>query len=173
MLTLQDIDSKIKMEIKVLKKDVVSFTKHPFKKADLLVYSIVALFICGLFLVFFLLPKEQAKGFCVSVDDKTAFTYLYSDNSYEVGQGFSDRITVENNAGDVTVTVFIDESKTEYNVIYFNKTKRTVKVIDSNCSIRKDCVYSQEISDSGAIICVPHKLRVLPLNPVSFNPRVG
>jgi hypothetical protein len=36
---------------------------------------------------------------------------------------------------------------------------------DSNCSRHRDCVYLEAISDvSGAILCVPNSLKILPLN---------
>ena len=33
-------------------------------------------------------------------------------------------------------------------------------MIDANCSVSKDCVYTPSLKGDSAIVCVPHKLKI-------------
>ena len=78
--------------------------------------------------------------------------------------------TVENG---MEITVYTDKNKTGYNVILIDTNKLSASVIESTCSSSKDCVFSPEITKNGAIYCLPHGLKVVPLKSSGFIPPVS
>ena len=143
--------------------------RKAFAKWDILIYTLSLLTIASLFIAFIITPKSSSSdGFRVFVGDKQAFTFKYSDKSFTITDGYD--IIVTNDGELYTVTV-----KTErgFNQITADTVKKTVKVTDADCSIGKDCVHTVALSgNTGAIICVPHDLRVLPLKG-GFTPPIA
>ena len=80
----------------------------------------------------------------------------------------TDNIKVEENNSDTVKLLFVTDGgslseHTDYNIIEINKSARSVRITESDCSNRKDCVYSPAITNSaGLIVCSPHRLRILP-----------
>lgn len=136
-----------------------------FRIADVLVYSAVALLVFLLFLSFVILPNtSDYNGFKIIADGKEIFTLKFKDGTYEQ-KDFSGQIEVlpqEN--GELIITVFTNAEKSEYNVLLVSLTEKTVKVTESNCSIKKDCVHSPKIDGAGKMIaCMPHGLKIVAL----------
>lgn len=137
-----------------------------FAAFDLLVYALVILICAGLFLGFVIIPKhDSGNGFIVYYKDEKIFSFYYDDLKYDVEE-FDGSVNVENTdpeKGLYTITVFMGGEK-NYNVLSVSAKDKTVKVAEANCSYRKDCVHTPEIKDgSGAIYCLPHGLKILPL----------
>ena len=137
-----------------------------FCLADIFVYSAAALLLAALFLTFVIFPAHAENvGFKVVVEEKTALTYYFSNGDYQI-YDFNGSIETEsdNSDGLFTFTVFIGGNE-DYNVIEVDTENKSVKVVKSNCSIKKDCVFSPPLLDgTGAIFCMPHGLKILPLN---------
>ena len=133
-----------------------------FYLKDLFAYAMAVLIVAVLAVVFLVLPDaNNANGFKVELDGKAVLTYSFSTGDYEVFNDFVNVVTVEEVDDGITFTVKTSEG---FNKIYISKTEKTAAVIDSDCSVSKDCVYSPKIKDSGAIVCAPHKLKLFPLS---------
>ena len=82
---------------------------------------------------------------------------------YEFGTGFktlSDGIEIDEDGNGITVTI---RSEDDYNVLYIDKGKQTVKMKEANCK-GGQCLYFAEMSNNSSfIICEPHGVRVEPL----------
>ncbi len=135
----------------------------PFKKFDILVYSLTLAVILALFIFAVILPpKVTPSGFKVLVKGEILFTFDYhSGENIADGKGAFIEKTLDGNG--VYFKVYLDDDKTEYNVIFADTLNLLVKMTDSNCSNHKDCVYSPSVSDKGAILCAPHSLKIIPL----------
>lgn len=139
----------------------------PFYLADLIVYLCVAAVIIAAFLaVLFSGEKSTATGFSVLYDNEVAAEYRFSDGRFAVKSGYEKYFSVQ----DSGVYFFPDgENNGNYNLIVFDKEKKTAKITASTCS-GHDC-ETQTVSDSGGFIyCAPHKLKIIAiglLDPVS------
>ncbi|MDY6366971.1 MAG: NusG domain II-containing protein [Clostridia bacterium] len=138
--------------------------KKPFGIFDLIIYAAVILVCLSLFLGFVILPaKADSDGFKVLVNEKEVFVFHYSDNSYEIN-AFDCTVDVDDSLAPKVYTVKITLSNDEFNVITVHPDEKTVEVTDADCSAHKDCVHTPAIKGgSGAIYCLPHGLKVLPL----------
>lgn len=142
-----------------------------FFKSDLLLYLAIAVTVTALFLAFVILPSSKpASGFEICRGNDTLF--IYSAGEITVEEEFSTLISSQNVDGGLKVTVYTDQSKTHYNVLFFDIEKNTVKVTESNCSFSKDCTYIPAIKNAGTIYCAPHDLKIQPIN-AEFTPPVA
>lgn len=136
-----------------------------FRIADVLVYSAVALLVFLLFLCFVILPNESSyDGFKITLNGEEIFLLKYKDGSYKQ-RDFDGEIDIsESENEELTITVFCDAEKTEYNVLLVSLKDKTVKVTESNCSIKKDCVHSPSVNGTNTVIaCMPHGLKIVAL----------
>lgn len=151
-----------------MKENIYDKVKNgkPFAAFDLLVYALVVLICAGLFLGFVIMSKhDSGNGFTVYYKDEKIFSFYYDDLKYDLAE-FDGSIKVENTDPEnrlFTITVFTGGEE-NYNVLSVSAKDKTVKVAEANCSYRKDCVHTPEIKDgTGAIYCLPHGLKILPL----------
>ena len=141
-----------------------------FNWGDVFVYAFTLLIILSLFLAFVILPSTQkSKGFKVMVDGKEVATYLYDGELSIVDSAYQDLIVL---GEDNTITVYLDQSKTHFNKIQIDQKQRTAKVIDANCSTSKDCTYTPWLKGNSAIVCVPHKLKIVSIGKTESTPPV-
>ena len=155
----------------MLKKSVYNSVKSskPFHFGDIFVYAIVSFVIIALFSFFVFFKKNnEHKGFEVIVKGQTLLTFTFSGNQIKVSN--EDLIFVEESDGGVYVTVYQDQEKQSYNVIYFNVNEKTAEVTESTCSLSKDCTVTPAINKSGAIYCAPHSLKIIPIGTEGFIP---
>ena len=140
--------------------------RKPFGVYDLILYATIVLIAVGLFLGFFVFKSDDGSdGFKVVIDEKEAFVFYYETCYYEIKDSVA-TITVEvkdDEKGLYSVSVYLGDGK-DYNVLSVNAEEKTVSITEADCSAKKDCVHTPAINgDSGAIYCMPHKLKVLPL----------
>lgn len=138
-----------------------------FKIWDILIYGIIAAVIVALFLAVTLTAdKSSLSGIEGYYNNNLAFTYNFAEDELKVV--LTDNIKVEENNSDTVKLLFVTDGgslteHTDYNIIEINKSARSVRITESDCSNRKDCVYSPAITNSaGLIVCSPHRLRILP-----------
>lgn len=138
---------------------------------DIFIYLVSALIIVGLFLGFIVFPNysQSFNGFNLLVDNEIVFSYL-SDGEIIVGDNHSQNVKYSIDGDTIKVTIYSTAHQGGYNVVEINKTEKTAKVIDSNCSNSKDCVFSPSISSSGAIYCAPHALKITAIGGSEFIP---
>ena len=143
--------------------------RKAFGKWDIIIYTLSALTVFALFLFFVILPSSaKSDGFKIVIGDTEVFTFRYSDQVYTVKDGFD--ITVDTDGDFYTITV---KTENGFNLIRADANEKSVRVLDADCSVGKDCAHSLPLSgDTGAIICVPHDLRVLPLKG-GFTPPIA
>ncbi len=131
-----------------------------FKIWDLIIYGVIAVTVAVLFIVIFATKDESPlTGVRVFVEGQAVFEY-----GFDGGAVYSDTVTAENVKEDdngLTVTVNVADG---VNVIYINKSAKTVKVTEADCN-GKQCVYFPAIDDNNKIIyCNTHRLRIEPLS---------
>ncbi|MCD8309387.1 MAG: NusG domain II-containing protein [Clostridia bacterium] len=132
-----------------------------FKVWDIIIYAVLAVVIVALFLsVFLTSDNSPLSGINVYYNNEVVFTYAFDDNKYEILS--ESNISVEEDDNSLTV-YFTTDGGDGHNTIYIDTSNKTVKVTESDCSNRKDCVYMSAISDnSGLIVCTPHRLKIMP-----------
>lgn len=145
----------------------------PFKPFDAIIYLLIIVFIALTFFFFFYLNKPTSNaGFKVLLSGKEILTFQYDNKELNVLETVNYK--TENSKGGITITLYIDANSSEYNVLSVNYEERSVKITDANCSNSKDCTFFPPISnDNGSIICLPHKLTVLPINGGYVSPIAG
>lgn len=102
------------------------------------------------------------------VDGKEVATYLYDGKLSIKDNTYNDLIVLD---GD-TITIYLDKTKTHFNKIEVDQKQRTAKVIDANCSTSKDCTYTPSLKGNSAIVCVPHKLKIVSIGKTEATPPV-
>lgn len=142
-----------------------------FYLKDIFIYLISTLIIIGLFLGFVILPNSSSSfnGFNVLIDNQIVFS-ITADGDISISQDYTDYIEYSTNEDVVKVIIHSKNHQGGFNQIEFNKTYKTAKVTESNCSNSKDCVFSPSISSSGAIYCAPHQLKITAIGGSQFIP---
>lgn len=142
-----------------------------FYLKDVFIYLISALIIAGLFLGFIVLPNSSRdfNGFNILVDNQIVFSYL-SNGDINIDSDFTQNIQYSVNGDLIKITIHSTKHQGGFNVVEINKKEKTAKVIESNCSNSKDCVFSPSISSSGAIYCAPHALKITAIGGSEFVP---
>ena len=146
-----------------------------FLRGDIYVYC--SLFFCLLLLfVFLVIPKSKANsnGFAVLHDNDTVLTFTFdSQTPLKIENGYEDFTQVIADQNGYTITVYLNQEHTAYNKIYIDTKNLTAKVIESNCSERKDCFHAPAIKTNGTIYCSPHDLLIKPLSLKNDGPIAG
>lgn len=135
-----------------------------FKIWDLLVYGLLIGVIAALFIVFAFVGKGgRLDGITVSYKGERIFTYSFTQDKFELFK--ADYIEVKADGGERLELTFYTDGKSGYNDIEINKKDKSVKVVASDCSTHKDCVYTPALSGSRSvpILCTPHALSIAPL----------
>ena len=138
--------------------------KKPFSVFDILVYAAIVFIIVGFFLIFIVFrSNDSSDGFKIYVNEKEIFVFYYDTCEYEIKE-FDGKIEI-NVFEEKTFSVLLYPfGNKDFNLISVDAKEKTVKVVDANCSNRKDCDFTPEIKDgAGAIYCVPHALKILPI----------
>lgn len=137
-----------------------------FKIWDILIYGVILLAVAAPFLaVTFGYNRSAPGGVEVYYNNNLAFSYDFDSGEYSVL--LPQNIAVSDGADELEITFCTDggsaEEHTDYNVILIDKLARTVRVTESDCSNRRDCVYTPAITDtSDMITCTPHRLVIMP-----------
>lgn len=175
MFLLKNKD-KPKENLQVNKGEIAFIkAKFLFSAGDLIVYA--TLLICLLLsFVLLVLPRQNidTDGFIITHENKTVFTFTFSKSEpLEIDENFVNLTQVKKLDDGYEITVYVYENKMEYNVIFIDTQNLTAKVIDSNCSERKDCYHAPAIKNNGTIYCNPHNLLIKPLSLKSDTPIAG
>lgn len=136
-----------------------------FRIWDLIIYGVIIAVTVALFLALhFTKDRSQADGIRILYKNKSVFEYYYSNDNYKIIE--EDNIVIEDESATKLTLTFYTDGKSGHNTVVIDKTEKSVKVTDADCSLRKDCVYTPEIRDnSGFISCSPHMMTIQPFNP--------
>lgn len=137
-----------------------------FNRRDAIVYAFLLMLIIALFIIFALPSSTEASGFYVYVEDELVLTIKYGE---EPVVHKTDKATVIIDGNDFYV--YFNEEKTNYNKI--TVTENGAKITDATCSLSRDCVYEPTIKNDGAIYCVPHRLKIVPILTSATPPLTG
>lgn len=134
--------------MKEYETQIIEKVNKPFKKADVIVYAV--LIALGLLLFAFTLGEKpsESNGFTVFFDNKEVLKSDFSSNSVEIVDSEIARKINDNE--------YIIQTELGYNIIKINFEEKSVKVIDSDCGLSKECAR-MTLAD-GIIVCAPHKL---------------
>lgn len=124
----------------------INIAKKPFKKGDIIIYTIIVVVAITLFLVGSLNTKPR-QYISVLLNGKEIFTADLENRSYNI---LSEEITL------IDKDTFKVETGKGYNIFYIDWQNKDVRVTQSNCSTSHDCTYMS--LKNGDIICVPHGL---------------
>lgn len=146
-----------------LEKQLLNSQNKLFKKSDVLVYALVIVCVFFLFLFFVIIPSSsQQRGFSIWVEGNKVAEYYYEGQSLSINdRNFEDKIYFDSEK--LTITVYYDQAKTQYNVISIDHANKSAKISEANCSVSKDCVYTPSLNGDSAIVCAPHKLKITSL----------
>lgn len=138
-------------------------TDKGFKIWDLIIYAVLAVVIVALFIALnFALDKSAVSEFTVYYGDDAVYVYSFETNE---GTVIDEKHIQENQETDQGLYLtFYGADSSEYNIIYIDKTEKSVNVTDANCStFKKDCVYTVKITDKSQLItCMPHGMKIQP-----------
>lgn len=127
-----------------------------FRFADIFVYLLVLIFLISSFVFVYGCKNEQpVDGFIVERNGRQVLVYTYGVGA-NVNRGYEVNATVNGNK----ITIEFDG---HYNVLTINEEEKSVAVTDANCSTH-DCVTAGKMTDKGVIVCLPHGIKILPLN---------
>ncbi len=157
------------------RKDLNSIKQtKPFMKGDILIYSLLFLLVVVLFFAFVLFPKSNdSKGFCVYKNDKTVLYYYFNNNTLTISKDFENLVEKSTVQDGFTLTIYTNNNRNDFNVLYVNTQTASVKVVDSTCSVSKDCTSFPALTDKGLIYCNPHGLKISPLSFTPSDPITG
>ncbi|MDE7082436.1 MAG: NusG domain II-containing protein [Clostridia bacterium] len=140
-----------------------------FRIWDLIIYGAIAVIVAVLFIVIFVTKDESPlTGVRVFVEGQTVFEYEFNGEPM-----YSETVKAEHvKEDDSGLTVTVNSSDGGVNVIYIDKSAKTVKVTEANCN-GKQCVYFHAIDDNNKLIyCSPHGLRIEPLSRDYSDPNL-
>ena len=147
-----------------------SLSLKPFQKGDILVYALLFILIVSLFFILVfpsLIFQNSASGFLVERDGQVVLTFdLSKQDPLQISSQFEDLVEIQSqNQQDklFKVKIYSSNAKTGYNLLLFNGNDKTVKIIESTCSLTKDCTFFPALKTSGSIYCAPHNLKIVPL----------
>ena len=129
-----------------------------FKIWDLVIYGVVLALTAVLFVVIFTTRNtDPLTGVEITVRGEIVFEYEFGGRP----KSHSEKITIDENDKGITVTVSTDNGG--LNIVYINKSAKTVKMHDANCK-GKQCIHFAAIkNNSGVIICDPHGVKIEPI----------
>lgn len=135
-----------------------------FKRADIVVYALIAVVAIVLLLVFLLPSDGGLSGFEITYDGATVLTYDF-DDGLTVKDAFRDAVVTTEGDGGLYLTVTTADG---VNTCFVDLGERSVKMTDADCSVSKDCTYMPALDGGdGAIICVPNRIRIVPVGGIS------
>lgn len=130
---------------------------------DIIAYAVLTVAVVILIITFTVGRDRSAlAGFTVTCRGETLLTYDFTTSNMQVFA--EENISVKEGEDIITITFTADDKK-GYNKISVDVKKRTVSVVESNCSTHKDCVYTSALRNNSStpIICTPHGLSISPL----------
>ena len=141
-----------------------------FRVWDILVYGLVAEVIAALFIAWFVTRDTSAltavNGY---YGGNQVFSYDFVADELIIISPENVREVPSESADELTLIFITDggdfDGPHDYNTIVFDKSARTVRVTESDCSGTwvQDCVVTGTVSDnSKPIICLPHRLEIYP-----------
>lgn len=133
-----------------------------FRPFDLLIYGGIAVLVLVLFLTLVVFRENKSlHGVQITYRGEQVFIYRFSDDEAVV---LSQTIEILSNDGSL-LKLIVHTPNDGYNEIEIDKTNKTVRVVDANCSWRKDCTHMSALDGDGAtpISCVPHSVMIVPL----------
>lgn len=142
----------------------------PFKKADVLIYLLVAIIVTVTVLSFIVFNKKYATGFYVSANDEKILTYDFEKNNYTIDESKKEMVEVKLDGSFINFTITLPNG--DFNLLSVDKAKRSVKITDANCP-HKDCVSFSPIKagkKNGLIYCSVHDLRVVAIGDNYYIP---
>ena len=120
-------------------------------------------------------PKPHKGVIITNVELIRSSAITSRENEYILPTNHETSVNVDRTNGFITykITVFTNQEKSGYNVIFIDTKERTEKVIYANCSDRKDCFHSPAIKNNGTIYCSPHDLLIKPIAQKNSAPITG
>ena len=142
--------------------------KGLFKISDLIIYAVIIIIVCACFLLPFLISKKgSADKFEVYKGNDLLLSYSYETNSAKITGDFNDLVEITLNSNSTLIKIYTNETKSDFNLLEVDNDKKSVCVIESTCSLRKDCVHTPAVKDGkGVIICLPFNIKILPSGDV-------
>ncbi|MDD3831044.1 MAG: NusG domain II-containing protein [Clostridia bacterium] len=141
-----------------------------FRKTDLIIYGSILVVVALLFTIFFVKGREQQLDGIeiVYMGDKniTIFTYSFDSDRYQIHPAWQQLITITPTESGYVVVISNADQHERFNRMVIDCNERKVWVEEANCSLSRDCTRMDAIDNAEkVIVCVPHRLKILPLSP--------
>ncbi len=136
-----------------------------FAPCDLLVYGLIVIVTAAI--VFSLVLRTRAEIFRVSVYGEQVLSA--ANGRITVEKSFENCVSVEKK-GDVYLIRLILPNG--YNLIEYDPRGK-IRMRDADCSTGRDCVFMPPLCRTGAIVCVPHGLKITASGGEDMKPTVG
>ncbi len=127
-----------------------------FRFTDIFVYLLVLVLVISSFVFIYGCKQEQqTDGFIVERNGRQVLVYTYGVGA-NVNRGYEVNVTVNGNK----IALNFDG---KHNTLTVNEDEKSVSVTDANCSTH-DCITAGKMTNKGVIVCLPHGIKILPLN---------
>lgn len=134
-----------------------------FKINDIILYALTIFIVAICFLTPLFIKNENTNSFSVYKSDSLVLVFDYEKDKCVIENEYLSLVEVKEENNEILITVYTSAEKTHFNTLLVNLTDNSVRVKESNCSLRKDCVHTREIvNGEGVIICLPHGLKIMP-----------
>lgn len=145
------------------KKNSVKNKPIAFKKFDFILFIVAVLITISCFIFSFATKKSGTDSFSVYKNENLVLTFDYSSSVLKVEEEYKKLTEITEIESKIYIKIFTDKDKKDFNVLFVDLNEKTVKITESTCSLRKDCVHTPAIKNgSGVIICMPHGLKIIP-----------
>lgn len=134
-----------------------------FRLFDLIIYGVISVLVAIIFIVVFTTRNtDPLTGVRIYVNSEVVFEYEFGGADPEK----SDSVDFDDKG--ITVTVTTEDGG--INIVYIDKSAKTVKMTEVNCK-GKQCMYFPVMSNNaGFIYCSPHGVKIEPFNVDLDNP---
>ena len=142
--------------------DIKQINTAFFVKGDLLIYLTLFVVIISTFVVAQIGFKKQDLQ-TVEVFCQNSLLFVFDCTAFKIDKisaDWQDRLVIAVDKDKITVSIFLNDEKTEYNVVEFLKNQ--AKMVKSTC-VGKDCVKTAStVSRANQfVLCMPHELMIV------------
>jgi len=133
-----------------------------FHKRDVFVYIVLALVIALSFIITALIFNgNNSSGFSAYLNNEIVFNYSLDKDDLSISEKFISNVSKRID-GDF-IFIKITNADGDFNEVKINKKSKSISVINSSCK-NGLCKHSGSLTDTGAILCVPNGLKIVPFS---------
>ena len=142
-----------------------------FSLFDLIIYGSIIILVAVLFIVIFTTrDTNPLSGVRIYASAQAVYEYEFGKTQKGEDGILSDGVEVEEDGDGITVT--IRSADGDYNVVYIDKSKKSVKMIKANCRGGQCLDFPSMNDNSKFIYCSPHGIKIEPYTKDLDDPNI-